>query len=78
MVGLSATDNTASREFRFGERIPLFDWPYWIRMRDSAFDVNADATRFVAIKLLEDESDDVDIVVVQNWFDELARLVPPG
>jgi len=78
VVGLSATDNTASREFRFGERIPLFDWPYWIRVRDSAFDVNADATRFVAIKLLEDESDDVDIVVVQNWFDELARLVPPG
>jgi eukaryotic-like serine/threonine-protein kinase len=49
-------------------------------LRDSRgsrqFDVTPDGRRFVMIKSGNAVDDDNAIVVVQNWFEELKRLVP--
>ena len=44
----------------------------------SAYDVSADGQRFLMLKPSEETSSSslTQIVVVQNWFEELKRLVP--
>jgi len=42
----------------------------------AAFDVTADGQRFVMIRLSDSESLDEELIVVENWFEELERLVP--
>jgi hypothetical protein len=44
------------------------------------YDVSPDGQRFLMIKLNEQtpSSSVTQIVVVQNWFEELKRRVPPG
>jgi serine/threonine-protein kinase len=44
----------------------------------STYDISPDGKRFLMIKRVEDkgESDPVTLVVVQNWFEDLKRLVP--
>jgi hypothetical protein len=40
------------------------------------YDVSSDETRFLRIKVGEDGGTRGGLVVVQNWFEELKRLVP--
>ena len=42
----------------------------------AAFDVTADGQRFVMIRESDSGSLDEDLIVVENWFEELRRLVP--
>ncbi len=44
----------------------------------AAYDVTADGKRFVMIRNSNAESLDEELIVVENWFDELERLVPAG
>ena len=46
----------------------------------TAYDVSLDGQRFLLIKAIDDTSDGdlPQIVVVQNWFEELNRLAPPS
>ncbi len=43
-------------------------------MRD--YDVHPEGLQFLALKPIGDEPDRPKIVVVENWFDELRKLVP--
>ncbi len=73
-VSIDATETA----FSFSSRTPMFNWPYlgtfgvFIR----PYDVSAEG-RFLAIKTggTEDASSPR-IIVVQNWFEEVQRLVP--
>jgi hypothetical protein len=51
-------------------RLPPADWlvPNWF------FDIHPDGDRF--LMLLEREAESTTLVVVENWFEELKRLVP--
>ena len=40
------------------------------------YDIHPDGDRFLV--LLEPELESVGLVVVENWLEELERLVPPG
>ena len=67
--------------FSLGARTPLLDWPYrgviWGAGR--TYDVSPNGQRFLAIKELQggSEAGRPQIIIVENWFDELTRLAPP-
>ena len=62
----------------FSSRTPLLDWPYRrLQGAGREYDVSPDG-RFLALKEGGAEGTTARIIVVQNWFEELRRLVPPG
>jgi serine/threonine-protein kinase len=61
--------------FRVLAREALFEDYYWYSGAHTAYDVNSDGTWFVMLKGLEQSSE---VIVVQNWFEELKRLIPKG
>ena len=62
-------------EFSFGGRRAILDWPYAKGIgRD--YDVSLDGRRFLTLKSLINEEVVPQIIIVQNWFEELKRLVP--
>jgi hypothetical protein len=42
------------------------------------YDVSPDGRRFLMIKQATNEATAPQIIVVQHWFEELRRLVPPN
>ena len=42
------------------------------------YDVSPDGERFVVLKQVRDANARPEIIVVQNWFEELNRLAPPA
>ena len=65
-------------EFTVGIPELLFEKPYDI---DYEYDVHPDGQRFIMVKPLpetEEPSVRPEIILVQNWFEELERLVPAG
>ena len=49
---------------------PVLEWPY-----GGGYDVSPDGQRFLVVRAIETD-EDIEIIVVQNWFSELERLVP--
>jgi hypothetical protein len=72
--------------FRAGPEQTLFADTYYLSLRGAiaqltarAFDVSADGKRFLMIKGPHSvSSGPMDVVLVQNWLEELSRLVPPS
>jgi hypothetical protein len=62
-------------EFSFGERTSILDWPY-VKEFSRGYDVSLDGRRFLTVKSLTSEEAAPQIIIVQNWFEELKRLVP--
>ncbi|MDA2924374.1 hypothetical protein MYX65_06910 [Acidobacteria bacterium AH-259-L09] len=66
--------------FKAGKPRTLFDGPYFLkfpRRRDvQDYDISPDGQRFLMIK--EEKSAPTQLNVVENWFEELKRLVPTG
>ena len=67
-------------EFALGNPRPLFerpqpfpDTPYWGRDYDAA----PDGQRFIMIENAEPDPPPTQLILVQNWAEELKRLVPP-
>jgi len=56
----------------------LFEGHYEMGTFPPGYDVSPDGQRFLMIKPSEQEQASTQINVVQNWFDELHRLVPAG
>ena len=50
----------------------VFDGLYY-SWRGRAYDVSPDGQRFLMIK---DDANPLELILVQNWFEELKRLVP--
>ena len=75
MVAVNDTEPT----FRPGNPVPLFEGPYRFSVGASyhTFDISPDGERFLMIKEDTDPSSaEAQIIVVENWFEELKRLVP--
>ncbi len=63
--------------FSVGLRTPILDWPYRATGEGRDYDVSPDGQRFLGIKVGgTDEGAQPQIIVVQNWLEELKRLVP--
>ena len=79
-VSLMAVVNETEPTFDPGIPRPLFVGPYRFAfgIRPTPYDVSPDGQRFLMIKEPEirEPSDQPEIVIVQNWFEELTRLVP--
>jgi hypothetical protein len=56
----------------------LFEQPgYGVRSPIRGWDISPDGERFLMVKLEERKSQPVtELVLVQNWFEELRRLAP--
>jgi hypothetical protein len=70
---------TQGAVFAAGKPVRLFEGPYF----DGAglntvrhYDVTPDGQRFLMLKDTGGEGNGAQIIVVQNWFEELKRLVP--
>jgi hypothetical protein len=54
----------------------LFTGSYFIGGLDRNYDISPDGQRFLMMKQAEQTSAPSQIIVVENWFEELKRLVP--
>lgn len=68
---LMATPVETDPTFTFGEAQPLFEMDSKV-----AYDVASDGERFVIIKEGESSAWASELIVVENWFEELKRLAP--
>jgi serine/threonine-protein kinase len=71
-----AVPTTTQPAFRASKPEVLFERPYWTVYPGRIYDVTADGRRFLMIKESEQAAAAVHINVVQNWLEELRRLVP--
>ena len=68
---------TIQTAFTFGVRKELFAGRYEMNHPARAYDVTADGQRFLLIQARERPPELIThMTVVQNWFEELKRLVP--
>lgn len=55
----------------------LFEGPYFRSLNGRTYDVSPDGQRFLMIKDADATAGGPpQIIIVENWLDELARLVP--
>ena len=74
-VTLMAVAYDTEPTFRPATPVALFEGPY--RLGTRAFDASRDGQRFLVIKEAAGEpSDQTEVIVVQNWTEELKRLIP--
>jgi len=76
---MMAVEITTQPSFSVGKPRMLFQGSYVTTLGTYPFyDVSSDGERFLMLKPTERITSLTQIVVVQNWFEELKRLVPPG
>jgi serine/threonine-protein kinase len=78
-IKLMAVEVTTRPGFSAGRPRVLFEGQYLASvfpLIGVAYDVSPDGQRFLMIKEAEQSPSATQIVVVQNWFEELKRLVP--
>jgi hypothetical protein len=63
--------------FVAGNTEVVFEGAYLLGPGGRTYDVSPDGERLLMIKPVENESGTSQIIVVQNWFEELNRLAPP-
>ena len=77
-----AVSVTTEPKLKVGATVPLFQGPYYTSAAGSPrpqYDVTADGQRFLMLSPASGADSSVSrprIVVVQNWFEEVKRLVP--
>ena len=69
--------DTAGPTFSAGASVAVLQTPYAAPFAWRMFDVAADGTRFLMIKRQFSQTAARTIVVVQNWVEELKRILPP-
>ena len=76
MNKMMVVDVTTSPDLVLSQPRQLFEQRYAFLLRTlTNYDVSADGQRFVMVK---DESGSGRLNVVQNWLEDLKRLVPPN
>ncbi len=76
---MMAVDITTQPAFSADKPRMLFEGPYVPPSpNNSYYDVSADGQRFLMLKPIEQAQAATQIVVVQNWFEELKQKVPTG
>jgi hypothetical protein len=75
---MMAVDIATQPSFTAGKPHMLFEGPYLpTPLTNPNYDVSHDGQRFLMLKPVEQEQAALpQIVVVQNWFEELKRRVP--
>ena len=77
---MMVTPITSDPSFDYGTSEVVFEGRYNFAGPFRVFDLSTEDTRFLVTKPLGAETDDavapLDLVLVQNWFEELKRLVP--
>ena len=77
---MMAVETTTQPGFSAGKPRMLFEGPYLATVfpnaMSAAYDVSADGQRFLMVKETEQAAAPAQINVVQNWHEELKRLVP--
>ena len=68
--------DTAGPTFSAGAPVAVLQSPYAAPFAWRMFDVTADGTRFLMIKHQFSQTAARTIVVVQNWVEELKRILP--
>jgi len=66
----------ADPSFRVGNPEVMFEGGYVLEQGGPNYDVSPDGERFLMIKDVEDTSTSAQIVIVENWFEEISRLAP--
>jgi serine/threonine-protein kinase len=78
IVRMMAVDVTPGPTMTIGAPRMLFEGPFLVGTPLRNYDVTPDGTRFVMAQVIEPPVPPLtQIVVVENWFEELKRLVPP-
>ena len=62
--------------FTAGNPEVVFEGRYFIENDGRSYDVSLDGEQFLMIRQVEDISATPQIIIVENWFEELERLVP--
>ena len=62
--------------FTVGNAELLFEGPYLNVAGWRSYDVAPDGERFAIVRSSATDEAPVELIVVQNWFEELRRLVP--
>jgi eukaryotic-like serine/threonine-protein kinase len=76
---MMAADIATQPAFSAGKPRMLFEGPYVPPSQlVSFYDVSGDGQRFLMLKPVEQAQAATQIVVVQNWFEELKQKVPTG
>ena len=75
---MSVAVDPSGEEFVFGARSEVLIWPLPVNsaIAPRSYDISADGERFLAIRGPRGAVGGAEIIVVQNWFTELERLVP--
>jgi serine/threonine protein kinase len=71
-----ATPIESSSSFKWGNPTKLFSGPYYAGLNGRTYDVSSDGQQFLMIKAVSTVNTMPRIIVVENWLDELKRLVP--
>ena len=69
----------ATEPFAFGDAEVVFEGQFVMGTLGSGFSVSPDGQRFLMVRSLRGQTDSgpaPEVVLVQNWFEELRRLVP--
>jgi len=77
-VSLVAVTVESEGGFSLGRARPLFEDVYVPRGSSRNYDIHPDGERFLMIKKSEEELPMTELIVVENWFEELKRLAPTG
>ena len=64
--------------FSLGRAQSLFKDVYVLRSSSRSYDIHPDGEQFLMIKKVEEEVPRTELIVVENWFEELKRRVPTG
>ncbi len=74
---MSVSIDDTETAFSFSSRAPILDWPYLGTFESigRSYDV-ADDGRFLVIRTAGSQDEVAQIIVVQNWFEEVRRLAP--
>ena len=72
---------TGEPTFSAGEPEVLFTGEYVTGFGDPNWDISSDGQHFLMMKQVgqpEQRFEDTQLIVVENWFEELNRLAPPS
>jgi len=80
---LTSVPIEADGSFTFGNPEVVFEETYLFRGRSGlgrTYDISPDGKRFLVLKEGRpgDETEPTQLILIQNWFEELNRLVPTG
>jgi hypothetical protein len=76
---MAVTLDTAAPGFSYGARTKVLDWPYVFPFDGRTYDVAPDGQRFLTVKPYRAEGEEAtrpQVIIVENWAEELKRLVP--